>query len=54
LALSSPDGRAEFQVPRSRLTGFLKQTIEMVPRGEEGKRLDVDTCANRLLNCRIR
>ncbi|HKX72916.1 MAG TPA: SsgA family sporulation/cell division regulator [Candidatus Saccharimonadales bacterium] len=54
LALSSPDGNALFHVPRSRFARFLQRSIEMVPRGEEGERLDVDTCANRLLNCRIR
>jgi len=49
LALSSPDGNALFEVPRSILVRFLRRTFTAVPRGEEGRYLDVDAAVSRLL-----
>ncbi|HEY3504376.1 MAG TPA: SsgA family sporulation/cell division regulator [Actinocatenispora sp.] len=49
LALSSPDGNALFEVPRSILVRFLRRTFAAVPTGEESRYLDVDTAVGRLL-----
>ena len=49
LALSSPDGNALFEVPRSILVRFLRRTYVAVPRGRESDHLDVDAAVNRLL-----
>jgi hypothetical protein len=49
LALSSPDGNALFEVPRSVLVRFLRRTYVVVPRGRETEYLDVDAAVNRLL-----
>jgi hypothetical protein len=49
LALSSPDGNALFEVPRSVLVRFLRRTYIAVPRGRESEHLDVDAAINRLL-----
>lgn len=49
LALSSPDGNALFEVPRSVLVRFLRRTYVAVPRGRESEHLDVDAAVNRLL-----
>jgi hypothetical protein len=49
LALSSPDGTALFEVPRSILVRFLRRTYVAVPRGRESDHLDVDAAVNRLL-----
>lgn len=42
LSLSSPSGRAMFEVPRVELGAFLERTYESVPRGEETGVVDVD------------
>src|SRR3712207_7533550 len=52
LALSSPDGNALFEVPRSVLVRFLRRTYVVVPRGRESEHLDVDAAVNRLLGGR--
>lgn len=49
LALSSPDGNALFEVPRSVLVRFLRRTYIAVPRGRESEHLDVDAAVTRLL-----
>ncbi len=49
MALSSPDGNALFEVPRSVLVRFLRRTYVVVPRGRESDHLDVDAAVNRLL-----
>jgi hypothetical protein len=49
LALSSPDGNALFEVPRSVLARFLRRTFVAVPRGEESCYLDVDAVVGQLL-----
>jgi hypothetical protein len=49
LALSSPDGNALFEVPRSVLVRFLRRTYSAVPRGHETDHLDVDNAVSRLL-----
>ncbi len=49
LALSSPDGNALFEVPRTVLVRFLRRTYLAVPRGREADYLDLDTALTRLL-----
>lgn len=49
LAISSPDGNALFEIPRSALVRFLRRTYAVVPRGREPEYLDVDSCVFRLL-----
>lgn len=43
LSLSSPSGRALFEVPLSELVEFLGRTYAAVPTGEEGSLVDVDS-----------
>jgi hypothetical protein len=49
LALTSPDGHALFQVPRSALARFLDRTYSEVPAGAESHHLDVDAALAALL-----
>ena len=49
LALSSPDGNALFEVPRSVLVRFLRRTYVAVPRSRETEYLDIDAAVTRLL-----
>jgi hypothetical protein len=49
LALSSPDGNALFEVPRTVVARFLRRTHVVVPRGRETSYLDLDTAVTRLL-----
>jgi hypothetical protein len=42
LSLSSPSGRALFEVPLSELVQFLGQTYETVPTGGESAHVDID------------
>jgi hypothetical protein len=42
LSLSSPSGRALFEVPLGDLVEFLGRTYEQVPTGREGDHVDVD------------
>jgi hypothetical protein len=42
LSLSSPSGRALFEVPLPELVEFLGQTYEAVPTGSESQHVDVD------------
>ena len=42
LSLSSPSGRALFEVPLSDLVEFLGRTYEAVPTGSESEHVDVD------------
>ena len=42
LSLSSPSGRALFEVPLPELVEFLGQTYEAVPTGSESDHVDVD------------
>lgn len=42
LSLSSPSGRALFEVPLAELVEFLGQTYEAVPTGAESAHVDVD------------
>lgn len=42
LSLSSPSGKALFEVPLGELAGFLGQTYEAVPTGCESDHVDVD------------
>ena len=49
LALSSPDGNALFEVPRSVLVRFLRRTYVAGARGRETDHLDVDAALVRLL-----
>lgn len=43
LSLSSPSGRALFEVPVAELVEFLARTYESVPSGSESARVDVDS-----------
>ncbi len=52
LALSSPDGNALFEVPRTVLVRFLRRTFSAVPRGREDEYLDIDSAVTRLLDQR--
>ncbi|MDG4823023.1 SsgA family sporulation/cell division regulator [Asanoa sp. WMMD1127] len=45
LALSSPDGQALLEAPRSTVAAFLDDTYAQVPRGRESDRLDIDADA---------
>jgi len=42
LSLSSPSGRALFEVPLTDLVGFLSQSYNAVPTGSESDYVDVD------------
>lgn len=42
LALSSPSGKALFEIPLPHLVDFLGRTYAAVPTGEEGTHVDVD------------
>lgn len=42
LSLSSPSGRALFEVPLRALADFLARTYDAVPTGTEGEHVDVD------------
>lgn len=42
LALSSPSGRALFEMPLAELVEFLSRTYAVVPTGAEGDHVDVD------------
>ena len=42
IALSSPSGRALFEVPLGDVVGFLTRTYELVPTGLECQHLDLD------------
>ena len=42
LSLSSPSGKALFEVPLPELVDFLGQTYAAVPTGAESNHLDVD------------
>ena len=43
LSLSSPSGKALFEMPLAELVGFLRQTYDVVPIGKESRHVDVDT-----------
>ncbi len=49
LSLSSPSGRALFEVPMRQLADFLARTYDAVPSGTEGDLADVDGELDRLL-----
>lgn len=43
LSLSSPSGKALFEVPVAELVGFLARTYDSVPSGAESARVDLDS-----------
>ena len=43
LSLSSPSGRALFEVAQNELTSFLLDTFSTVPIGSEGDHVDIDS-----------
>lgn len=49
LDLSSPSGQARFEAPAAGISAFLRRTFEIVPAGQEGRRIDIDTELNELL-----
>lgn len=42
LSLTSPSGRAQFEIPLLLLADFLSQTFQVVPAGAEGDHVDVE------------
>jgi hypothetical protein len=48
LALSSPDGDALFQVPRSAVARFVRRSGDLVPIGREEGRIDWDAVVRRI------
>lgn len=42
LSLSSPSGKALFEVPHSALAAFLHRTYAVIPAGAESRQVDVD------------
>ena len=49
LVLSSPDGNALFEVPRSVLVHFLRCTYAVVGRGHETRYVDIDAIIGKIL-----
>lgn len=49
ISLSSPDGRAVLEADTGDLRGFLEQTAQVVPPGEEGRYTDIDAALSSLL-----
>jgi Streptomyces sporulation and cell division protein, SsgA len=49
LELSSPFGRAHFEVPARSISDFLRRTYQLVPAGEESEHIDVEAGLNDLL-----
>lgn len=50
LALASPDGEAQLDLPRAALHRFLRRTYVIVPRGQETDHQDLDAALNHLLD----
>ncbi|WP_067964188.1 SsgA family sporulation/cell division regulator [Nocardiopsis trehalosi] len=50
IALSSPFGQAQFDAPVSPLAEFLHRTYEIVPAGQEGDYVDLDSEIERHLH----
>ena len=49
IMLQSPDGRATLALDAADLDAFLLRTFRVVPQGEEGRYLDLDTVIGSLL-----
>jgi len=49
LELSSPFGRAHFEVPARSISDFLRRTYRLVPDGEESEHIDVEAGLKDLL-----
>ena len=49
LELSSPSGRAHFEVPARGISDFLRGTYQLVPAGEESEHIDVEAGLDDLL-----
>ena len=49
IELSSPFGRAHFEAPAEAMSAFLQRTYQIVPAGQEGRYIDIETELNDLL-----
>ena len=49
IELSSPFGQAHFEAPAEAMSAFLQRTYQIVPAGQEGRHIDIDTELNDLL-----
>jgi hypothetical protein len=49
IELSSPFGQAHFEAPAEAMSAFLQRTYHIVPAGQEGRYIDIETELNDLL-----
>jgi Streptomyces sporulation and cell division protein, SsgA len=49
IELSSPFGQAHFEAPAEAMSAFLQRTYQIVPAGQEGRHIDIETELNDLL-----
>ena len=49
IELSSPFGQAHFEAPAQAMSAFLQRTYQIVPAGQEGRYMDIETELNDLL-----
>jgi hypothetical protein len=49
IELSSPFGQAHFEAPAQAMSAFLQRTYHIVPAGQEGRYIDIETELNDLL-----
>jgi sporulation and cell division protein SsgA len=49
IELSSPFGQAHFEAPAEAMSAFLQRTYQIVPAGQEGRYIDIETELNDLL-----
>jgi Streptomyces sporulation and cell division protein, SsgA len=49
IELSSPFGQAHFEAPAEAMSAFLQRTYQIVPAGQEGPYIDIETELNDLL-----
>jgi hypothetical protein len=49
IELSSPFGQAHFEAPAQAMSAFLQRTYQIVPAGQEGRYIDIETELNDLL-----
>jgi hypothetical protein len=50
ITLSSPDGHLILQARHSQITEFVDRSLAVVPLGDEGQNLDIDSLVNQLLS----
>ena len=49
IELSSPFGQAHFEAPAEAMSAFLQRTYQIIPAGQEGRHIDIETELNELL-----